>query len=566
MKLLNIYRNSLKARIILPAIFVLIALSVILSMYSSLKFIDYNEKIINDKSSANIYSLRSQLEVSKGKSKTAAVSMALNRDAIHAIKNRDTDEILRVFAPMHDFYQVTFYTICDNEGRTLARTHDPKNFGDSVINQQNVRDAIDGKTATYFEAGTVVKVSVRTGAPVYDMDGTLIGVVSAGVRFDSNSFVDQLKRLLHSEATIFYGNAGINTTFMREGIRATGITLDPAIAKTVINARQEFSGEAEYFGKPYKTFYEPLLNANEETFATLFIGTPLTELRAMAGILVWDWIIIGCIGLAISIMVLYMLLSSVSRPLIMLSDNMNNVAAGNLNIDVAVKTDCEVGQLGKSSQKMIHIMRKLINDINVTIREYEKGNTVPCIDINEFHGDYRELAGRIIELAGLGAMDQLTKIPNRRCFDNRLGLEWTRAMRQMAPLSVLMLDVDNFKNYNDTFGHLQGDLALQTVAGVFPQVLKRGPDFYARWGGEEFAVLLPDTDSDGARNIAEGIRMAVENALIPSPDEKAAKVTVSIGISTLVPTQSSSIDHFIAQADEALYKAKEAGRNRTVTA
>jgi len=159
-------------------------------------------------------------------------------------------------------------------------------------------------------------------------------------------------------------------------------------------------------------------------------------------------------------------------------------------------------------------------------------------------------------------IDQLTDIPNRRSLDERLPLEWGRAMRTRTPISILILDLDHFKNYNDTYGHLQGDKALQTVAKVFTGELKRSSDLAARWGGEEFAILLPDTDLKGAVGIGEQIRKKVEELQIPLADGSTSKITVSIGVNSLTPTLNNTIEGFIHDADMALYAAKREGRNR----
>lgn len=170
---------------------------------------------------------------------------------------------------------------------------------------------------------------------------------------------------------------------------------------------------------------------------------------------------------------------------------------------------------------------------------------------------------RTIEMLGL--MDTLTNIPNRRGFDNQITTEWARAIREKKPVSLLMIDIDHFKCLNDTYGHQQGDETLKTIAKVMKQALKRPADFVSRWGGEEFAVILPNTDSNGALAVAESIRSNMELTMInclcgASP----LRVTVSIGVATAEPNLSGLIPDFIAQADKALYSAKEAGRNRVV--
>jgi diguanylate cyclase (GGDEF)-like protein len=159
-------------------------------------------------------------------------------------------------------------------------------------------------------------------------------------------------------------------------------------------------------------------------------------------------------------------------------------------------------------------------------------------------------------------IDQLTDIPNRRNFDERLPLEWGRAIRTKTPISLLILDLDYFKDYNDTYGHLQGDKALQVVAKVFAQELKRSSDLAARWGGEEFAILLANTDFKGAQDVAERIRQKTEDLQIVLADGSISKITVSIGINTLIPTTNNALEEFIHHADMALYTAKREGRNR----
>jgi diguanylate cyclase (GGDEF)-like protein len=173
-----------------------------------------------------------------------------------------------------------------------------------------------------------------------------------------------------------------------------------------------------------------------------------------------------------------------------------------------------------------------------------------------------QIINQLRTIQRLSMMDQLTNLPNRRSFDERLHMEWRQAMREHTLISMLMMDVDHFKHFNDTYGHQQGDVVLQIVSNVFPRSFKRSGDFAARWGGEEFAALLPNTPLAGAMDVAEKIRSGIEAATIPCFDGSTAKVTISIGVNTLMPTQDSSLDAFISGADKALYAAKESGRNK----
>ena len=171
---------------------------------------------------------------------------------------------------------------------------------------------------------------------------------------------------------------------------------------------------------------------------------------------------------------------------------------------------------------------------------------------------------RVIERLSL--IDQLTGIPNRRSFDERLFVEWKQAIRGRTSISVLMIDIDKFKNVNDKYGHQQGDAILQLIANIFPRAFRRPADFAARWGGEEFVVLLPNTPLDGAVDIADKILADVAGMEIKSHEGDDIKITVSIGVNSTVPELGDSITEFISNADKALYAAKDAGRNKAICA
>ena len=160
-------------------------------------------------------------------------------------------------------------------------------------------------------------------------------------------------------------------------------------------------------------------------------------------------------------------------------------------------------------------------------------------------------------------VDQLTQIANRRRFDHFLDKEWQRALRSGQPLSLVVLDVDHFKLYNDTLGHAAGDLALQQVAAALQSRALRPTDLAARYGGEEFVLLFADTTLETAAALAESIRSLVESLQLPHPRSSTGEwLTVSIGVASIVPTQFDRIEQFFVAADRMMYAAKEAGRNR----
>lgn len=176
-----------------------------------------------------------------------------------------------------------------------------------------------------------------------------------------------------------------------------------------------------------------------------------------------------------------------------------------------------------------------------------------------------ELEAANMELQRLAAVDGLTQIPNRRCFDKTLELEWQWMERKKEPLSLILCDIDFFKLYNDRYGHQGGDECLKQVAEILDRNAQRGGNLAARYGGEEFAVILSQTDVKGAMQVAESIRSDLTTAGIFHAASKVSElVTLSIGVATAVPAAGLSIEGLIGEADRALYRAKLEGRDRIV--
>jgi diguanylate cyclase (GGDEF)-like protein len=170
----------------------------------------------------------------------------------------------------------------------------------------------------------------------------------------------------------------------------------------------------------------------------------------------------------------------------------------------------------------------------------------------------RLIVKQIRAIEELGLIDHLTGIPNRRGFDNRIHLEWLRAIREKLPFSLAIADIDHFKAYNDDYGHAQGDVLLRMLAQKITSMLRRPADFVARWGGEEFVIMLPNTTLEGAIEHAEEIRESVQKMEMPN----LPSATISIGVASIVPSIESSLDDFFNIADKALYEAKNTGRNK----
>ncbi|RJG01691.1 sensor domain-containing diguanylate cyclase [Noviherbaspirillum sedimenti] len=203
---------------------------------------------------------------------------------------------------------------------------------------------------------------------------------------------------------------------------------------------------------------------------------------------------------------------------------------------------------------VVHVVRKENGEVDALIGF--------MFDISERKQNEEKLAQLQKELEALSFKDGLTGVANRRMFDTVLETEWAHAQRNQQALSLLILDVDHFKQYNDCYGHLRGDECLQRVARILAASLQRPRDFLARFGGEEFVIVLPETDAIAAQTVAERCLDLVTSAQIPHAESATSPVlTISIGVGTIVPGQDDVPRRFIDQVDNRLYQAKRNGRH-----
>jgi diguanylate cyclase (GGDEF)-like protein/PAS domain S-box-containing protein len=206
---------------------------------------------------------------------------------------------------------------------------------------------------------------------------------------------------------------------------------------------------------------------------------------------------------------------------------------------------------------VVHVVRKENGEVDSLVGF--------MFDISERKRTEEKLIRLQKELEDLSFKDGLTGVANRRMFDAVLEMEWGNARRQLQPLSLILLDIDFFKQYNDHFGHLQGDDCLKRVANALTQAATRPRDFIARFGGEEFVLVLPETDAEAAAKVAERCRHAIAREHIAHPHSPIGKhLTVSMGVGTMVPGYRDEMLAFVEEVDRRLYQAKQQGRDCVV--
>ncbi|MDO8828306.1 sensor domain-containing diguanylate cyclase [Methylophaga sp.] len=203
---------------------------------------------------------------------------------------------------------------------------------------------------------------------------------------------------------------------------------------------------------------------------------------------------------------------------------------------------------------VVHVVRKQNGEVDSLIGF--------MFDITERKKTEQELFKLQKELEELSFKDGLTGVANRRMFDSVIETEWLKARQNKQPLSLIIIDIDFFKEYNDCYGHLQGDDCLKQVASTLNGVAARSRDFFGRFGGEEFVMLLPETDENSAWSVAERCRQSLFKKQIPHEHSKVSQLlTISLGVSTMIPSQNGDHTELIDRADKQLYQAKQKGRN-----
>ncbi len=219
--------------------------------------------------------------------------------------------------------------------------------------------------------------------------------------------------------------------------------------------------------------------------------------------------------------------------------------------------------LADESRQQIEVLDQRVKERTIELERLNQAFREEIEERSKAEGALRLVNQKVQELS---LVDGLTGIPNYRKFDEYLDFCWKQMLREQTPVSIIMCDVDYFKQYNDTYGHQAGDCCLQEIAQAIQASLQRPTDLVARYGGEEFIILLPDTDHAGAKRVATSIQQTIATLEIPHSGSLADScVSFSLGMATSVPSHGGSPESLLEAADQSLYRAKETGRNRVIT-
>ncbi|MCL2765244.1 MAG: ATP-binding protein [Treponema sp.] len=402
---------NLNGKIIFPSVIILFLLVVMITVYSSFIYNRFttllNQRNINFVES----NLKGDLERYEHNSRAAAVSVTRFKEVIEAVRERDREKIIEVLIPMVDLFDITYFTVADENGFTLARTYEPLHYGDPIFGVQNIKDAMNGIVSTYYESGPVINISVHTGAPVYDTDGTLIGVISAGVRLDENESVDKLKERFNAEFSVFLGRTRIATTIIIDGERITSTQMDEDFYRNFNKYGTNHFDSYSLMGRYYHAFLHPFTDANNEIFAMMIIGISNEEqIRERNHLTIYN-ALVGLSCLVLAVFALMNIITKITKPVNKLVELVSGVTQGNLNVDIdrIQSVDDEIGLLSYDIYMLIDVVKSMVDDLSHLTKELNASGDIKFqIDSDKYSGSYKEIIEGINALCNSISMKNKT--------------------------------------------------------------------------------------------------------------------------------------------------------------
>ena len=359
-----------------------------------------NESLI-DENRKSLSALEKKVEELKESSAEEATVLSGDDALLRAVKANDYKAIKSAIEKAYNEnrFGTNNITITDTNGVVLCRYYSDK-FGDSVISQENVAGALAGNLTTVVSAGTSIKLGIRTGVPIKNESGSIVGVASVIYSLDDPAFVDALKEVTGNEYTIFLGNERINTTIINGGNRAIGTTLDTKIAEIVIDNKKDYYGETDIFNIAYSTAYKPIIGANGEAVGVIFSGMDIQEIVDSRNLtFVMSGIISILSALAVSVVMVYIVRKVVTKPLKLMTQAGIDLSNGMLDTHIDFSSNDELGVLAKALETTISTLRLYVSDISSNLEKMADGDMTISIN-QDYVGDFLPIKKSLIKISG----------------------------------------------------------------------------------------------------------------------------------------------------------------------
>ncbi|CQR73397.1 Methyl-accepting chemotaxis protein McpB [Sporomusa ovata DSM 2662] len=388
-----------------------IAVAVLAVAVPALYFFTMNmEKKFELQANQGLEGLTSILEGYKSDAAIYATLLSRHPEVVKAVEARDSAALVQIIGPLAKAAKLDSVTVSDEKGVVIARTHDPKK-GDSVMNQVNVQQALKGTTFAAIESGTVIKLSVRAGAPVYNAEGRVIGIITPGYNASRDEIVDKVKQLFGVDITVFLGDERVATTIIQDGQRVIGTKLDPVIAEKVLKQGQKYVGRAEIIGKEYITTYLPLVGPEDKAIGVMFAGKTISELNVEKNKMMLSIGAIALCALGIGMFLTFLLAKGITTPISHLVEGVGKVAAGDLSQKVIVTSSDEIAVLAGHFNVMVDQLKALVTRVSGIAGNLSAASEELTASADQTAQAANQVAITISEVAN-GAEKQLKAVDN----------------------------------------------------------------------------------------------------------------------------------------------------------
>jgi methyl-accepting chemotaxis protein len=423
-----------------------------------------------------------------------AMLLAASADVIGGVKTGDFNALQKSLDDFNSQLNLDTITVTDNKGDVIIRQHQPEKRGDNISSQSNIAQALAGNTRADIESGQLVKLSARSGAPIVNENGQVIGAVVVGYAFENQKLVDDLKVIHGMEFTIFQGNERLATTVMQDGKRLTGTELDPKVAAIVLTGGQNYNGRTSILGMPYFAAYAPLKDMQGNIIGVLFSGQPAQSGQAAKDQTLLHVLIFGPALLAILLALLFLFVRrGIRRPLEAITAAAQKLATGDTQVDVSIKGRDEIAQMAKAFSAVAGSIEDLAKDIHQVNETVESGRFDARGNEEKYNGAYRAIASGLNETIGkfVSYMDSL-------------------------PLPILTLDSDYTVRYMNKIGaSLTGKQPEELVGMKCYDIFKTGDCNSDRCACRRAMISRRTETSDTDAHPATGADILIEYTGIP---------------------------------------------------
>ena len=514
----------------------------------------------------SLHLLEEEANILKERSRINATLLATNSNVIKAIEKKDRDEVLAAANKIITGLNIEFITLMDQYGEAIARVHTPDKVGGSLAYQDNVKAAMKGETLSVIEAGNAVKLSARTGAPIYNEEGDLVGTVSTGYRFDTEYIVDKLKSLTGNEFTIFLGDERVSSTIMIDGKRAIGTKLDPGIANIILREGKEFNGEADILGVPYITSYKPLRGGEKnDIIGVLFSGVPLSQLQAANKSMIIMMIVLTAAFLLVLVWILSVIIKKIiGTPVNTLTGMAKEVSLGNVDLKIDYESKDEIGELAASFRALISAQKEKVDAAheiaagNFKKVELASSNDQLGIALNEAVGRLEET---VMDTNSLVASATEGKLNARASVDKYRGA-WKELLSSVnSLLDAVILPVQEGSKVLERMA--QGDFTAR-VTGEFKgdhQIITNSINTVAE--SLNSALSQVSEAVQATASAASQISSSSEEMAAGSQEQSAQTTEVASAVEEMTSTimENTKNASYAAEATkESAVKAKEGGK------